>query len=122
MSVRSHESRNCHQESACDGGQETECVQRCSEEMSNQQSYTRDERRMVEITNVRMTGIVPVIRLLWEQFHELAKLKVDCVYVAMFDEVDEGTAIFKVTRSRRRSSKPPLCSRNGATSRRSCVC
>jgi hypothetical protein len=38
-------------------------------------------------------------RFLWEQFHELAKLEVDSVYVAMFDEVDEGTAIFKVTSS-----------------------
>ena len=36
-------------------------------------------------------------RFLWEQFHELAKLGVDSVYVAMFDEVDEGTAVFKVT-------------------------
>ena len=36
-------------------------------------------------------------RFLWEQFHTLAKLEVDSVYVAMFDEVDEGTAIFKVT-------------------------
>jgi len=36
-------------------------------------------------------------QFLWEQFHELAKLGVDSVYVAMFDEVDEGTAIFKVT-------------------------
>ncbi len=36
---------------------------------------------------------------LWEQFYELAQLKVDTVYVAMFDEVDEGTAIFKVTSS-----------------------
>jgi hypothetical protein len=40
-------------------------------------------------------------RFLWEQFHALAKLGVDSVYVAMFDEVDEGTAIFKVT------SEPP---------------
>jgi hypothetical protein len=38
-------------------------------------------------------------RFLWEQFHELSKLAVECVYVAMFDEVDEGTAIFKVTSS-----------------------
>jgi hypothetical protein len=38
-------------------------------------------------------------RFLWEQFHELSKLSPDCVYVAMFDEVDEGTAIFKVTSS-----------------------
>ncbi len=36
-------------------------------------------------------------RFLWEQFHELARLKVGSVYLAMFDEVDEGTAVFKVT-------------------------
>ena len=36
---------------------------------------------------------------LWEQFHELARLKVDSAFVAMFDEVDEGTAIFKVSDS-----------------------
>lgn len=41
-------------------------------------------------------------RFLWEQFAELSKLGVDSVYVAMFDEVDEGTAIFKVT------SSPPV--------------
>ena len=34
---------------------------------------------------------------LWEQFHEAAKLDAAGVYVAMFDEVDEGTAIFKVS-------------------------
>jgi hypothetical protein len=38
-------------------------------------------------------------RFLWEQFHELARLHVDSVFVAMFDEVDEGTAVFKVTSS-----------------------
>jgi hypothetical protein len=38
-------------------------------------------------------------QFLWEQFHELASLKPTSVYVAMFDEVDEGTAIFKVTDS-----------------------
>ncbi len=36
---------------------------------------------------------------LWEQFHVLSEMGVDTVYVAMFDEVDEGTAIFKVTSS-----------------------
>jgi len=37
---------------------------------------------------------------LWEQFHELSKMGgIDTVYLAMFDEVDEGTAIFKVTNS-----------------------
>lgn len=34
---------------------------------------------------------------LWEQFHELDQLGARSVCVAMFDEVDEGTAIFKVT-------------------------
>ena len=38
-------------------------------------------------------------RFLWEQFHELAKQGVGSAYVAMFDEVDEGTSIFKVTSS-----------------------
>jgi hypothetical protein len=38
-------------------------------------------------------------RFFWEQFVELTKLGADTVYVAMFDEVDEGTAIFKVTNS-----------------------
>jgi hypothetical protein len=38
-------------------------------------------------------------RFLWEQFHELAKLGADSAFVAMFDEVDEGTAVFKVTSS-----------------------
>jgi hypothetical protein len=38
-------------------------------------------------------------RFLWEQFQALSKLGIDTVYVAMFDEVDEGTAIFKVTSS-----------------------
>jgi hypothetical protein len=35
---------------------------------------------------------------LWEQFHRLFELDVDTVYVAVFHEVDEGTAIFKITR------------------------
>jgi hypothetical protein len=36
-------------------------------------------------------------QFLWEQFQELSKIEPDSVCVAMFDEVDEGTAIFKVT-------------------------
>jgi hypothetical protein len=38
-------------------------------------------------------------RFLWEQFAALSRLGADTVYVAMFDEVDEGTAVFKVTSS-----------------------
>ncbi|HVJ79699.1 MAG TPA: glycoside hydrolase family 71/99-like protein [Planctomycetia bacterium] len=33
----------------------------------------------------------------WRQFVAAAERKLDMAYVAMFDEVDEGTAIFKVT-------------------------
>jgi hypothetical protein len=40
-------------------------------------------------------------RFYWEQFVTLAKLKVDCAYLAMFDEVDEGTAIFKLASAHR---------------------
>ena len=51
-------------------------------------------------------GLVTIPRrrgeFLWEQFRELARLKVTEATVAMFDEVDEGTAIFKVT------SSPPI--------------
>ncbi|MFN3408894.1 MAG: glycoside hydrolase family 71/99-like protein [Limisphaerales bacterium] len=38
----------------------------------------------------------------WRQFHDAAQLSLDMAYVAMFDEVDEGTAIFKV------SNTPPV--------------
>ena len=33
----------------------------------------------------------------WRQFSTAANLSIDMAYVAMFDEVDEGTAIFKVS-------------------------
>jgi hypothetical protein len=50
------------------------------------------------------TSTIPRLggRFLWEQFHALTELQPDSIYVAMFDEVDEGTAIFKVT------SSPPV--------------
>jgi hypothetical protein len=35
-------------------------------------------------------------RFLWQQIADLLELHVDTLYVAMFDEVDEGTAIFPV--------------------------
>ncbi len=41
-------------------------------------------------------------RFLWKQFHAVANLGVHMCYVGMFDEVDEGTAIFKV------SNNPPM--------------
>ncbi len=41
----------------------------------------------------------------WRQFATAADLGVDMAYVAMFDEVDEGTAIFKVTNSPPREAK-----------------
>ena len=41
----------------------------------------------------------------WEQFRRLADVKASSAYVAMFDEVDEGTAIFKV------SNAPPTSGR-----------
>lgn len=45
------------------------------------------------------TSLIPRRKgqFLWEQFYTLAKMGVDSAYIAMFDEVDEGTAIFKVT-------------------------
>ena len=36
-------------------------------------------------------------KFFWRQFHAAAELGLDMAYVAMFDEVDEGTALFKVT-------------------------
>ncbi len=35
----------------------------------------------------------------WEQYVTASKLQIDMAYVAMFDEVDEATAIFKVSNS-----------------------
>jgi len=42
---------------------------------------------------------------LWRQFHTAAELDLKMAYVAMFDEVDEATAIFKVT------NEPPVQAR-----------
>jgi hypothetical protein len=50
------------------------------------------------------TSLIPRLggQFLWNQFYAAANLGLDMAYVAMFDEVDEGTAIFKV------SNTPPL--------------
>jgi hypothetical protein len=44
-------------------------------------------------------SLIPRLRgeFYWKQFAAAAALGVDTAFVAMFDEVDEGTAIFKVT-------------------------
>src|SRR5207237_5734196 len=36
-------------------------------------------------------------KFFWKQFYAARNLGLDMAYVAMFDEVDEGTAIFKVS-------------------------
>src|SRR6185436_10836574 len=53
------------------------------------------------------TSLIPRLggEFLWKQFHAAANLGLDMAYVAMFDEVDEGTAIFKV------SNTPPTQAR-----------
>jgi hypothetical protein len=58
-------------------------------------SWDNLKRAPAGTTNVPRRGG----RFLWEQFRELSRLGVEAVFVAMFDEVDEGTAIFKVTNS-----------------------
>lgn len=56
-------------------------------------SWDHLQRKAPGSTNIPRRGG----QFLWEQFHELAKLGADSAFIAMFDEVDEGTAIFKVT-------------------------
>jgi hypothetical protein len=45
------------------------------------------------------TSLIPRLGgdFLWQQFYAAANLGLDMAYVGMFDEVDEGTAIFKVS-------------------------
>jgi hypothetical protein len=60
-------------------------------------SWSHLQRRKVEREQIpRRQG-----EFFWRQFVDAASLEMKMAYVAMFDEVDEGTAIFKV------SNKPP---------------
>lgn len=45
------------------------------------------------------TDFIPRLkgRFLWQQYYEIAKLGIPMVYQAMFDEMNEGTQVFKVT-------------------------
>ncbi len=56
-------------------------------------SWDNLQRKAPGTTNIPRRGG----KFLWEQFHMLDQLHVKSVCIAMFDEVDEGTAIFKVT-------------------------
>lgn len=56
-------------------------------------SWDNLQRKVPGTTNIPRRGGA----FLWEQFRELDRLGVRSVCVAMFDEVDEGTAIFKVS-------------------------
>ncbi|WP_010136376.1 glycoside hydrolase family 71/99-like protein [Ochrovirga pacifica] len=42
---------------------------------------------------------------LWEQIYQTKKAGAKCIYFAMFDEVDEGTAIFKVAENKKQVPK-----------------
>jgi hypothetical protein len=60
-------------------------------------------------TVARRTG-----NFLWEQFVEASKFKLNCVFVAMFDEINEGTQIFKV--ENHPPVQAPFLTYDGATS------
>ncbi len=62
---------------------------------------------------------VPVVprrtgNYLWEQFVEASKYKLNCVFVAMFDEVNEGTQIMKI--ENHPPVQAPFLTYDGATS------
>ena len=48
-------------------------------------------------------------KFLWTQFSTAIKHGAEMIYIAMFDEVDEGTAIFKI------SKNPPVGASNFVT-------
>jgi hypothetical protein len=51
---------------------------------------------------------------LWEQFVEASKYKLNCVFVAMFDEINEGTQIMKI--ENHPPTQAPFLTYDGATS------
>jgi hypothetical protein len=61
---------------------------------------------------------IPRLRgeFLWRQFHEAKAAGANMIYVAMFDEVDEGTAIFKCTNDVPPESEAPFVTYEGLPS------
>ena len=61
---------------------------------------------------------IPRLRgeFMWTQFRALKQAGADMLYVAMFDEVDEGTAIFKCTNDVPLASEAPFVSFEGLPS------
>jgi hypothetical protein len=61
---------------------------------------------------------IPRLRgeFLWHQFHEAKAAGANMIYVAMFDEVDEGTAIFKCTNDVPPESEAPFVTYEGLPS------
>jgi hypothetical protein len=64
------------------------------------------------------TNAIPRLRgeFLWRQFHEAKSIGASMLYVAMFDEVDEGTAIFKCTNDVPPPSEAPFVTYEGLPS------
>jgi hypothetical protein len=64
------------------------------------------------------TSAIPRQRgeFLWQQFRETKAAGAGMLYVAMFDEVDEGTAIFKCTNDVPPESEAPFVTYEGLPS------
>ncbi|MHC4249239.1 MAG: glycoside hydrolase family 71/99-like protein [Planctomycetota bacterium] len=61
-------------------------------------SWTNLQKGQSQLNQIpRLSG-----RFLWSQIEEVRRYGMDMVYIAMFDEVDEGTAVFKCT------NRPPV--------------
>ncbi|MEP6670590.1 MAG: glycoside hydrolase family 71/99-like protein [Chthoniobacter sp.] len=64
------------------------------------------------------TGTIPRLRgeFFWRQFRETKNAGANMLYVAMFDEVDEGTAVFKCTNDVPPESEAPFVTYEGLPS------